>query len=71
VRGDHLYGPVKTSELKKAAASLGMDFKRSVVYANDSSDEAHMRLFGTAVAVNPRPKLRLLAERHRWRIVHW
>lgn len=71
VAGEHLYGPAKTVILKEKAAELELDFERSVVYANDSTDADHMRLFGTAVAVNPRPGLRREAGRRGWKVVRW
>jgi HAD superfamily hydrolase (TIGR01490 family) len=71
VVGDHLYGPAKTRILKSMAGELSLDFGRSAVYANDATDAEHMRLFGTAVAVNPRPGLLKEAARRGWKIVRW
>lgn len=69
--GDHLYGTAKTSILDRCREELEMDFSRSAVYANDSSDAEHMRMFGTAVAVNPRKELKRTAEREGWKVVRW
>ena len=69
--GDHLYGSAKTRILGRCKTELELDFRRSVVYANDSSDAEHMRMFGTAVAVNPRKGLRRAAEEEGWRVVWW
>jgi phosphoserine phosphatase len=70
--GDHLYGSAKTRILAgRCKTDLGMDFSRSVVYANDSSDAEHMRMFGTAVAVNPRKGLMRAAEEEGWKVVRW
>ncbi len=71
VVGEHLYGPAKTAILKEKAAELELDFMKSVVFANDATDADHMRLFGTAVAVNPRAGLKREAGRKRWRVVRW
>jgi len=71
VVGEHLYGPAKTAILKEKSEELKLDFEKSVVYANDATDAEHMRLFGTAVAVNPRAGLRREAGRRGWRVVHW
>ncbi len=71
VAGEHLYGSEKTAILKQKADELKLDFEKSVVYANDSTDAEHMRLFGTAVAVNPRAGLRREAGRRGWRVVRW
>jgi HAD superfamily hydrolase (TIGR01490 family) len=71
VVGGHLYGPAKTFILKEKAEELRLDFKTSVVHANDATDAEHMRLFGTAVAVNPRPGLLKEAARRGWTIVRW
>jgi HAD superfamily hydrolase (TIGR01490 family) len=71
VMAEHLYGPAKTAILKEKAGELKLDFERSVVYANDATDAEHMRLFGTAVAVNPRFGLRQEAGRRGWKVVRW
>lgn len=71
VAGEHLYGSEKTAILKKKADELKLDFGKSVVYANDTADAEHMRLFGTAVAVNPRSGLRREAGRRGWKTVQW
>ena len=65
------YGPEKTAILKEKAGELELDFEKSVVYANDSTDADHMRLFGTAVAVNPRAGLKREAGRRGWRVARW
>jgi HAD superfamily phosphoserine phosphatase-like hydrolase len=70
-RGGHVYGPVKADVLRNHRKELDLDFPGSVVYANASSDTDHMRLFGTAVAVNPRRGLRRTAGECGWRIVKW
>ncbi len=69
--GDHLYGSAKTRILNRCREELEMDFSRSAVYANDSSDAEHMRMFGTAVAVNPRKGLRRTAREEGWKVVRW
>jgi HAD superfamily hydrolase (TIGR01490 family) len=69
--GDHLYGSAKTRILKHRAKELELDFARSAVYANDPSDAEHMRMFGTAVAVNPRKGLRRMAEEEGWKVEWW
>jgi phosphoserine phosphatase len=70
--GDHLYGSAKTRILAgRCKTDLNLDFVRSIVYANDSSDAEHMRMFGTAVAVNPRKGLRRAAEEAGWKVVRW
>jgi HAD superfamily phosphoserine phosphatase-like hydrolase len=69
--GDHLYGSAKTRILDRCRKELKLDFSRSAVYANDSSDAEHMRMFGTAVAVNPRKGLRRTAEEEGWKVVWW
>lgn len=71
VMAEHLYGPAKTAILKEKAEDLKLDFEKSVVYANDASDAEHMRLFGTAVAVNPRAGLRREARERGWRVTRW
>jgi HAD superfamily hydrolase (TIGR01490 family) len=69
--GEHLFGRAKTRFLKKNRKELDLDFSRSVVYANDASDVDHMRLFGSAVAVNPRSGLEQAAQASGWRVARW
>jgi HAD superfamily phosphoserine phosphatase-like hydrolase len=69
--GGHLFGQAKTRLLERQRRELGLDFSRSVVYANDSSDADHMRMFGTAVAVTPRRGLLRTARLNGWKVVEW
>jgi len=69
--GLHPYGDRKTQLLQKAAPDIGLDFKQSIVFANHDSDIDHMKLFGTAIVVNPRPKLQEYASKNGWPVEYW
>lgn len=71
LNGLHPYGERKTRLLLVVSPKLSLDFKKSIVFANHSSDIDHMKLFGTAVAVNPKPGLREYALKNKWPIEHW
>ncbi|UCF63832.1 MAG: HAD-IB family phosphatase [bacterium] len=67
----HPYGKRKSQLLLNFQATYKINFKHSVVYANHQADFHHMSMFHTAVAINPSPKLKTLAERHHWKIEKW
>ena len=69
--GLHPYGHRKTQLLQAISHNIGLDFKQSIVFANHDSDIDHMKLFGTAIAVNPRPKLKEYALKNRWPVEYW
>lgn len=71
LRNLHPYGDRKTRLLLRYREARKIDFQRSIVFANHHSDAHHLRLFGEAVAVNPTPKLKRLAENHNWKIEIW
>jgi HAD superfamily phosphoserine phosphatase-like hydrolase len=71
LNGLHPYGERKTRLLLAVSSKIALDFKKSIVFANHSSDIDHMKLFGTAVAVNPKPGLREYALKNNWAIEKW
>ena len=71
VVGLHPYGSRKKQILSNLQDKLEIDFGRSVVFANHHSDVHHMELFGEAVAVNPSPELKKIAQKRGWRIKLW
>lgn len=71
INGLHPYGERKTKILLNTASRIKIDFDKSVVYANHDSDIDHMNLFGRAIAVNPRPKLKTYALEKGWSIEYW
>ncbi len=71
IEGVHPYGETKADLLLHLIADLDIDFSSSIVFANDHTDAAHMRLFGTAVAVNPTESLKKIAAKEHWKIEVW
>jgi HAD superfamily phosphoserine phosphatase-like hydrolase len=71
LNGLHPYGERKTRLLLAVSSKIALNFKKSIVFANHSSDIDHMKLFGTAVAVNPKPGLREFALKNNWSIEQW
>ncbi len=71
VEGIHPFGERKKELLQKLAPELDLDFAQSIVFANHHTDEAHMELFGKAVAVNPTEPLYETAQRRKWEITSW
>ena len=69
--GQHFYGASKRELLEQLRTRLDIDFSRSVVFANHTSDEYHMTLFGEAVAVNPDRMLLKVARQKGWKIAYW
>lgn len=69
--GLHPYAQRKTEVLLNLREKLDLRFEESAVFANHHTDVYHMELFGEAVAVNPTPKLRQIAEKRGWEIVIW
>lgn len=69
--GDHPYGENKTRLLKMHREEWNISFSESVVFANHHSDADHMRLFGTAVAVNPTSRLQKIAGEEGWTVEWW
>lgn len=67
----HPFAETKREVLLQFQAEPEIDFRESVVFANHHSDVYHMELFGKAVAVNPTPKLRQIAEKRGWGIETW
>lgn len=69
--GLHPYAQRKREVLLNLREKLDLSFDESVVFANHHTDVYHMELFGKAVAVNPTPKLRRIAEKRGWEITIW
>lgn len=67
----HPYGQRKTSILAGLAEKEDLDFEHSIAFADHPSDIPHLAMFGRAVVVNPKRRLRRYARRHGWKIVRW
>ncbi|NOQ97812.1 MAG: HAD-IB family phosphatase [Calditrichae bacterium] len=71
LKNPHPYGKRKSQLLVEHQSELQIQFDESVVFANHHADYHHMALFGKAIAVNPTPKLKLLARKHHWQTEVW
>lgn len=69
--GLHPYGIRKRQILAELQSELDIDFDNSVVFANHHADVHHMEMFGKAIAVNPTPALKEIAEDRKWAILIW
>jgi HAD superfamily hydrolase (TIGR01490 family) len=67
----HPYGQRKTNILAGLAEKGDLDFARSIAFADHHSDIPHLAMFGRAVVVNPKRRLRRYARGHGWKIVRW
>jgi HAD superfamily hydrolase (TIGR01490 family) len=67
--GPFCYGPGKAGILRAIAAQEGYDLAASYAYSDSLSDLPMLEAVGHAVAVNPEPELRDLAEARGWPIV--
>lgn len=71
IRGLHPRGPNKAILVQELARRQDLDLSRSYAYGDHLSDLPLLELVGHPVAVNPRPRLRRLAQRRRWPIRHF
>ena len=69
--GPHPFGQRKSEILESLKTDLHIDFDVSIAFANHHADIDHLRLFKTAVAVNPSRKLKAAALQNGWRIDSW
>lgn len=65
------FGAGKTTRAAALAAELGVALSACTYYGDSYSDLPVLRAVGTAVAVNPDPRLRRAARQHGWRIEDW
>lgn len=65
------FGAGKTTRAAALAAELGVSLSECTYYGDSYSDLPVLRAVGTAVAVNPDPRLRRVARQRGWRIEDW
>ncbi len=65
------FGHHKVALAEAWAARHGVDLARSVFYSDSYNDLPLMSRVGTAVAVNPDPRLLRHARRHGWAVERW
>jgi HAD superfamily hydrolase (TIGR01490 family) len=68
IDGDYPYGSAKAALIRHYAEEHGLDFSRSYAYADHHSDHEVLGLFGNPIVINPKPKMRQIAEREGWPI---
>jgi HAD superfamily hydrolase (TIGR01490 family) len=65
------FGHHKVALAERWAAAHDVDLRRSTFYSDSYNDLPMLRRVGTAVAVNPDPRLQRLAKREGWPIERW
>ncbi|ANU24798.1 HAD family hydrolase [Planococcus donghaensis] len=65
----HIQGTLKTKKIKEALEGWDIDWANSYAYGDSPSDLPVLELVGHPVAVQPKPKLRTVAERRNWEII--
>jgi HAD superfamily hydrolase (TIGR01490 family) len=68
IDGVHAYGQTKADLVRTLARELSLCLEESYCYADHHTDEQMLSLFGHPVCVNPRPRMRAIAERRGWPI---
>jgi alcohol-forming fatty acyl-CoA reductase len=71
VEGAPMFGPAKADTLRQLARELHVDLCSSYAYADSFADRHMLEVVGYPSAVNPSPRLRRLARRRQWPILHW
>ena len=66
--GNYPFGSYKASLIQHFAEEHGLDFSQSYAYADHYTDHELLRLFGTPVVINPKPKMQALARREGWTV---
>ena len=66
--GDYPYGSLKATIIQHFAEEHGLDFSQSYAYADHHTDHEVLRLFGNPVVVNPKKKMREIAEKEGWEV---
>lgn len=65
----HPYGPAKLVEAQRLCAELHIQLKKCIAYADAASDAVLLRAVGRAIAVQPDPNLRAIAQQENWEIL--
>lgn len=65
----HIQGPLKTEKIHQALDGQEIDWSNSYAYGDSYSDLPVLELVGHPVAVQPEPRLRVIAEQRDWEIL--
>ncbi|HJY87362.1 MAG TPA: HAD family phosphatase [Candidatus Acidoferrales bacterium] len=69
--GEALCGPAKGRALEHLASEYQLNLRRSYAYGNASADRWMLECVGYPAAVNPSPRLAVLARRRGWPVLEW
>lgn len=64
--GNFPYGGYKAELIRHFGEEHGLDFEKSYAYADHHTDHEVLKLFGSPVVVNPKAKMKVIAEREGW-----
>lgn len=67
--GSFPYGSHKSQIITHFAQEHGIDLTRSYAYADHHTDFEVLKLFGNPIVVNPKRRMRLIAQREQWTIM--
>ncbi|MEW5854387.1 MAG: HAD-IB family hydrolase [Myxococcota bacterium] len=64
-----LAGPAKAALIRQLATERGYDLNACFAYSDDMADAPMLSVVGHPAAVNPGPRLRIMAQSQRWPII--
>lgn len=65
----HIQGKLKNEQIEFALADKEIDWENSFAYADSYSDLSVLNLVGNPVAVQPEPRLQMIAKKRDWEII--
>jgi HAD superfamily hydrolase (TIGR01490 family) len=71
ITGEAMFGESKAQAVRRLAAQMGFDLKRSYAYGDSAQDRWLFDAVGNPWAVNPSPGLTRLAQEKNWPILRW
>jgi HAD superfamily hydrolase (TIGR01490 family) len=66
--GRHPYGSYKAALMQHFASEHVLDFSGSFCYADHHTDHEVLRLFGNPIVINPKARMRQIAQREGWTV---
>jgi len=64
-----LAGPAKAALIRRLATERNYDLNQCFAYSDDTADAPMLSVVGHPAAVNPKPRLRAMAQSQRWPII--
>ena len=71
VVGEAMFGGAKARAVRRLAAEMDIDLKRSFAYGDSAQDKWLFEEVGNPLAVNPSPGLSRVAREKNWPVVWW